>query len=323
MSTVRWGIISTGRMSDWFCSDFGSVPNGELVAVSSRSEQAARQFADRYNMPHAVSSVSDLLKLDLDIVYIATPHTTHKSIAIECLEAGMPVLCEKPIVTSQADAEELISVARRSDTYLAEAMWTWHLPAMIKAKQWVTEGRIGKLVHVKTDFGYPVPYSPDQREYDAKDAGGALREMGIYPIAISRFFIDRSPDRVMVAHQPAPNGVEQDLTAVFDFGDMTSTLATSYRCRMGNAAYIIGEEGYIIIPNAFRADRASLFKVDDEIETFAAERTERGYHYQAINIGNDVLSGAKESSVAPLSASLSLQQDIKQIWTQPGGARPE
>ena len=318
MDKVRWGIVSTGRMSDWFCSDFGSVPNGELTAVCSRSESSAREFAAKYQMKHAVSSIADLLALDIDIVYIATPHTKHKAIALECLKAGKPVLCEKPIVTKVTDAEELISAARQSDTFLAEAMWTWHLPALIKAKQWVNEGRIGKLVHVKTDFGYPVPYSPDQREYDANDAGGALREMGIYPIAISRFFINRSPDRVMVAHQPAPNGVEQDLTAIFEFGDMTSTLATSYRCRMGNAAYIVGEEGYIIIPNAFRADRASLFKIDDEIETFAAERTERGYHYQAINIGNDVMKGSKESSVAPLSASLSLQQDIKQILDATG-----
>lgn len=319
MDKVRWGIVSTGRMADWFCSDFGSVPNGELHAVVSRDITSAHAFADRYKMPGRFGSLEGFLASDeIDLVYIATPHTSHKHIVLQALNAGKPVLCEKPIVTRLADAEELKTAATEAQTYLAEAMWTWHLPALKQAKTWVEEGRIGKLVHVKTDFGYPIPYSPKQREYDAKDAGGALREMGIYPIAISRYFIPGDPIDIKVIHQTAPNGVEMDLTAVFDFGERTSTLATSFRCRMRNSAHIIGEDGYIVIPDAFRAHRAELYHLDEQIDVFDATREERGYHYLAIETGEDILAGRLESELVSLDQSVGLQRDMKRILDATG-----
>ena len=270
MSKLRWGIISTGRMAGWFCNDFHQVTNGALAAVCSRSDAAANTFADRYSIAERFSELDALLDSGtIDVAYIATPQTTHKDILLKCFDRSIPVLCEKPFVTSVADAEEVISAAQRSGTYFMEAMWTWHLPAIKAAKAWVDDGRIGKLVHVKADFGYPVAYAPDQREYDARDAGGALREMGVYPVAMMRLFLDSPAQDLRVVHQRAPNGVENDLTALFDFGDRTANLTTSFRCRLPNAAHIVGEHGYIIIPDFFRADRAELYHVDDLIEPAA------------------------------------------------------
>lgn len=319
MDRAKWGIVSTGRMADWFCSDFRSVPNGSLHAIVSRNIESANGFADRYDMPLRFDSLADFLACDeIDIVYVATPHTSHKQIVLETLQARRPVLCEKPIVTCVEDAETLIRAAHDNGTYLAEAMWTWHLPAIQKAKAWVDAGRIGKLVHVKTDFGYPVPYSPTQREYDAEDAGGALREMGIYPVAISRLFLPDDPTGVHVVHQNAPNGVEQDLTAVFDFDDRTSTIATSFRCRMRNSAYLIGEDGYIVVPDAFRAQRAELYHLDDLVDSFDAPREERGYHHLAIATGEDVLADRKQSQVVTLADSLAFQKDMQSILLATG-----
>ena len=314
MTQTRWGIVSTGRMADWFCSDFGSVPNGQLNAVCSRSSEAANAFAERYDIPHRFTTLDDMIASgEVDLVYIATPHTTHKALVLQALKQGMPVLCEKPIVTSVADMREVIACAEENNTYLAEAMWTWHLPAIQAAKAWVAEGRIGRLVHVKVDFGYPIPYAPDLREYDPKDAGGVLREMGIYSVAISRRFIDQDPNELHVVHQKAPNGVEYDLTAMSDFGDRTSVIGTSYRCRMGNAAYILGEEGYIRIPDAFRASRAELYQVDELIDVADFAREERGYCHIAVATSNDIQNGLRQSPVVPLSVSLSVQEDMKRI----------
>ena len=319
MDELKWGIVSTGRMADWFCSDFGSVPNGALHAVVSRNLENAIEFADHYNIPLRFDSLAEFLACDeIDIVYVATPHTSHRQIVLDALRAHRPVLCEKPIVTRVEDAEALIRAAQDNDTYLAEAMWTWHLPAIQKAKTWVDTGRIGQLVHVKTDFGYPVPYSPAQREYDADDAGGALREMGIYPVAISRLFLPHDPKGVQVVHQNAPNGVEQDLTAMFDFGSRTATIATSFRCRMRNSAYIIGEEGYIVLPDAFRANRADLYHLDELVDSFYAPREERGYHHIAIATGEDVLAGRKQSEVVTLADSLAFQKDMQRILQATG-----
>ena len=316
---LRWGVLGTGRMADWFCSDFGSVGNGQLTAVCSRHQANADIFAARYGVSKTYTAYGDMLASDdVDIVYIATPHTTHKKQVLDALAAGKHVLCEKPLVTRVADAEDVITAARAAKVYLMEAMWTWHLPAMRAAKNWVDSGRIGRLVHLKTDFGYPVPYASDQREYDPQDAGGALREMGIYPVAIGRYFIGREPESVHVVYQNAPNGVEADLSALFDYGDMTATLATSFRCRMRNAAYVVGEEGYIVLPDAFRCHEAYLFHLDEQIDHFKAPRSERGYHYQAIAVGEDIAEGRLESEVLPLSASLSFQRDMATILGKTG-----
>lgn len=319
MTSVGWGILGTGRMAEWFCSDFGSVPNGRLAAVASRTSERAQGFADQFGIPSAYGSYAEMLADDdLDVIYIATPHKAHKANILQAVAAGRAVVCEKPFVTTVADGMEVVAAAKAAGVYVTEALWTWHLPAMKQARAWVDEGRIGRLVHVKADFGYPVAYSPDQREYDAKAAGGALREMGIYPLAIGRYFIGRDPTSIQVVHQTAPNGVEHDLTALFDYGDVTAVLATSYRCRMRNAAYIIGEEGYIVLPDAFRAQEASLFQLDQLVDNVSFPRLERGYHYQAAAIGEDLAAGRTESLVVPLDASLAFQRDMATILARTG-----
>lgn len=319
MSKLRWGIISTGRMAGWFCNDFHEVSNGALSAVCSRSDSAADQFADAYGIEHRFTELDDLLESGtIDVAYIATPHTTHKDLLLKCFDRSIPVLCEKPFVTSVSDAEEVIKAAQRSNTYFMEAMWTWHLPAIKAAKAWVEDGRIGNLVHVKADFGYPVPYAPDQREYDAKDAGGALREMGVYPVALMRLFMDEPAHNLHVVHQCAPNGVENDLTAVLNFGDRTATLTTSFRCRLRNAAHIVGEDGYIVIPDFFRADRADLYQLDDLVETAAFPRQSGGYEYQAIAMGEELTSGRQTPALVTHEKSLQVQKDMRDILLKAG-----
>ena len=319
MSKLRWGIVSTGRMAGWFCDDFGEVTNGVLSAVCSRSATSADKFAKKYGIPHRFDTIDDLLGSDaIDVVYVATPHTTHKEIILKCLDRSLPILCEKPFVTSVEDAKQVIDASQRSGTYFMEAMWTWHLPAIKAAKQWVDSGRIGKLVHIKADFGYPVAYAPDQREYDANDAGGALREMGIYPVALMRLFTDHTVQNLHVTHQRAPNGVENDVTAVFDFDDHTATLTTSYRCRLGNSAHIVGEDGYILIPDFFRADRADLYHLDDLVETAAFPRQSGGYEYQAIAVGEDLAACRSAPILVTQDASLQVQRDMRDILLQAG-----
>lgn len=322
MSEIKWGIVSTGRISGWFMEDLKLVPNGKAVAVCSRSLDRAAAFAKEFDIPNAHGSYEELLAdREVDIVYIGTPHTQHKQNILDAFSAGKHVLCEKPIVTSVADMKDVLDAAHASDVYLMEAMWTYHLPAMRNALEWVRQGRIGKIVQIKTDFGYPVPYSPDQREYDANDAGGALREMGIYPIAIARAFLGdytAEPTALYTLHKDAPNGVEQDLTALFQFGEVTVNLSTSYRARLGNDAKILGENGWIHIPNAFRCQQATLYHLDDAIEESEHERTSRGYHYQAIAAGQDILEGRTESPIVPHAASLAFQKDIAAILNSTG-----
>lgn len=317
MKKLGWGILSTGAMSNWFCSDFHAVHNGDLVAVCSRSQERADAFASQYDIPATYNKYQSMLAdPNVDIVYISSPRTAHKQNILDALAAGKHVLCEKPIVTSLSDMNDVIEAANNSGKFLAEALWTWHLPALRKAKEWIDTGSIGELLHVKVDFGFPIPYSPKQHQYDLDDAGGVVREMGIYPVAIAKYFIDSDPDTIHVIHQNAPNGVEDDVIAILNHGKVTATLSSSMKCHLNNDAHIIGTKGHIVIPQALKCREAMLYQMDDIMEHYKADRTELGYHYQAIQAGEDIANGLTQSSVVSLSDSRTFQHHMELILNE-------
>ena len=322
MEKLRWGILSTGRIAEWFCGDFHQVKDAELAAVCSRTQEAANAFAHRFGISKAFTSYGAMLAdPGIDCIYIGTPHTLHFENAKAALLAGKAVLCEKPLTVGAAESRALAEIARNENGFLMEAMWTYFLPAMRRARQWCDDGRIGELVHVKTDFGYPIAYDPDQREYDAQLGGGSLLEMGVYPVAIANYFADGDPTLIEAVGSKAPNGVENDVTAILKFGDVTATIGTSFRARLRNAAHIIGTDGYIVIPDAFRCHECFLYKIDDCIDRFEAARKTRGYEYQAISMCGDIRQGRKQSSIAPHKKSILFQEIIDEIKMRIGVAK--
>jgi predicted dehydrogenase len=319
MQKVRWGIVSTGRITHQFAEDFAFVPNGELLAVASRSQQAAEEFASQYGIPRAYQGYQRLFDdPDVDAVYIATPHTLHFQNTADAIQARKHVLCEKPFTVGAREARNLFRMAEQSSVFLMEAMWTWFLPATRKALEWVRAGRIGRLRHVKADFGYPLlPFDAGRREYDAELAGGCLLEMGIYPIALAALFTGLDPDRMQVSHRTAPNGVEDDVVMVFDYGDnetgCTATLGTSFRAKLQNWAYLIGEEGYIAIPDFWRAAECSLFRLDERVDHFEDGRSSRGFDYETVAAGEDILNGRQQNAIMPWSATVRFQEHMDRV----------
>ena len=259
MSKVRWGIVSAGNIANTFASDIAHAPNAEVVAVAARRQGDANAFAERHGIPKAYEGYDALYADDeVDAVYVATPHTLHLPNSAEALLAGKAVMCEKPLTTSADECRELFAVANETGHFLMEAMWTWFLPAVRQAKAWFDAGRIGEPLHVKADFGYPKAYDPEDRVYNAALAGGCLLDMGIYPIAIARLFIDQDPKDVHVLSRHAPNGVDDDVSMQFDYGERIATLATSFRCKLPNTAHVIGTEGYIDIPHFWSCTKSLM-----------------------------------------------------------------
>lgn len=314
MSTVRWGIVGAGRIAHSFARDIAGLDNAELVAVAARDHARAQAFSRQYSIEQAYGDYGALYaRPDLDAVYVATPHSFHLQNCKDALTAGKAVLCEKPLVLNPAECEELIAHARTTGAYLMEGMWTWFLPAIRKAQQWVAEGRIGSILHVKSDFGYPFEYSEDRREYDARLGGGCVLEMGVYPIAMARLFLRRAPRTFQVTGHLAPNGVEDDMSAVLDYGDAMASLGSSFRCKLPNWTYVVGTEGHIAIPDFWRAEQCSLHRLDEQIEHFSDGRATLGFNYQIESVSGDILAGKRESATVPLSQSLALQQDMATI----------
>lgn len=317
MSHIRWGMVSAGRIAHTFAQDMAHVDNGELVAVAARSGASAKLFAQQYDIPKYYEGYDALFAdPEIDAVYIATPHTMHKQNMLDAIEAGKGILCEKPFTVSSEECQEVIAAARSAGVYVMEAMWTWFLPAVRKAKEWVDAGRIGKIKHIKADFGYPIPYAADRREYDARLAGGCLLEMGIYPLALTWFFL-RQPHRDLhVLSRFAKNGVEDDVIMTFDYEDTVASLGTSFRCKLANHAYIIGEDGYIVIPHFWRASSCSLFQLDERVDYFHDDRQGSGFEFETRAVGEDLLNKRLESETIPLSCSLRFQEMMEAVKAQ-------
>jgi predicted dehydrogenase len=314
MTDIRWGIVGAGRIAHTFVQDMPATGNGVVEAVAARSGVAARAFADQYEIGTAHEGYVPLYTdPDVDAIYIATPHSLHLQHAGDALRAGKAVLCEKPITVNARECRQLINIAEETGGYLMEAMWTWFLPAIREAKKWVDTGRVGRIVQIQSDFGYPLTYSADKREYDAKLAGGCLLEMGIYPVALTTLFADADPQNISVVSRHAPNGVEDDVVATFNYPDFVATIGTSFRAKLRNWAYVIGEEGYIAIPDFWRANECQLWVLDDMVDRFDDGRSTNGFDYQIRAVNDDLIEGRVQSGTIPLAASLQFQHHMDLI----------
>ncbi|WP_394494794.1 Gfo/Idh/MocA family protein [Shewanella sp. ENK2] len=314
MKKLNWGIIGAGRIAHQFAADMVTVANSQLYAVAARDETRAQAFAEQHQADVAYGDYQQLFNDDnVDAVYIATPHNLHFEQAKAAMLAGKSVLCEKPITVSQQESEALFQIAKEQQVYLIEGMWTYFLPAIKQALQWVEEGKIGKLLHVKADFGYPQVYSPDAREFDADLAGGCVFEMGIYPIAIAQLFSSLTPDSIYATASFAPNGVEDDVSFIINYPDMTATLGTSFKCKLQNWAYIIGDKGYIAIPDFWRASQCYLYELDTQVASFNDQRTTIGFDYEINAVSDDILSGRLTSDIVTPNSSNTFQQLINQV----------
>jgi len=314
MGKVRWGIVSAGTIANTFATDIVHVSNAELSAVAARTQESATKFANQYGISKAYQGYDKLFAdPDINAIYIGTPHTLHYQNACDAMRAGKAVLCEKPITVCADECAALLDVAAETGSYLMEAMWTWFLPAVRKAKEWVDSGRIGELRQIKAELGYPKPYNPRSRIYDTALAGGCLLDMGIYPIAIARYFTEKSPDAIHVVSRHAPNGVDDDVAMLFNYDTCIATLATSFRCKLPNTAYIIGTEGYIAMPHGWSARECQLFVMHDQVDEFVDGRRGSGFEFQIASVSDDIMQGRKESAVVTHAASLALQQDMDRV----------
>ena len=319
MNKVRWGIVSTGRITHQFVQDFAYVPNGEVVAVASRSLESANEFAREYGIPRAYADYGQMLEdPDVDAVYVATPHTLHYQNTIDAIQARKHVLCEKPFTVGVREARNLFHIAEQSSVFVMEAVWTYFLPAIQKARDWVKQGRVGRIRQFKADFGYPLlPFDPGRREYNAKLAGGCLLEMGIYPVALAWLFMQRDPVDIQVTAHRAPNGVEDDLAMLFDYGDESdgavATLGTSFRSKLQNWAYVIGEEGYIAIPDFWRASECSLYQLDTRVDHFDDGRESLGFNYETVAANEDILAGRQQNSLVSWANTIRFQEHMERV----------
>lgn len=318
-NTIRWAILGAGRIANAFAKDFSFMHNAELIAVASGNAERAKNFAAQYQIPKALSYDELYSDEDIDAVYISTTHNFHFEQAFACLQHGKAVLCEKPITVNDIEFKKLMAISKAKNIFLMEAMWTYFLPPIQKAKQWLDEGRIGKLKVLQADFAFPLEKNMEGRIYNPKLAGGSLLDIGVYPIAMAYYFINRVPEKIIASATMTETGVDESVGMVFQYTDVMATLFSSIITRMTNELRIFGEDGYIEIPEFWRAHSCKLYNKEyDLTDSFDDNREARGFIFEMQHATDMIMAGNFESPIMPHSRSNEIQETMMEIRKQIG-----
>ena len=274
-----------------------------MIAVGSRSIQRARAFAKAHGVPAAHGSYEDLVKDPaVDAVYVASPHRYHHEHTLLALQAGKHVLCEKPLAVCADEARDMIEMSRRHKRCLMEAMWTRFLPVMSKVGRWLESGAIGKLRRIEADFGFSSHGPPSGRLRNPELAGGALLDVGVYPIAFSQGVLKVPPLHVRALGQIGETGVDEQTAAVVAYPDgVLAQLSCSIHTNSSQEARVYGTDGCITIPRFWRATSATLTPRRG-LKRWAFGK--QGFQFEIEAFGKCVREGKLECDLMPLSDSL-------------------
>lgn len=311
----NWGVIGPGKIAHKFVQDLLTLPNARLHAVASRSLDRAQEFADKYHAPHAYGSYEELVDcVDLDVVYIATPHSEHYKNTCLLLNNKIPVLCEKPMGINQQEVQQMVTAARHQETYLMEALWTRFLPAIRKVIALIEEGRIGEVLTLKADFGFRADFDPKSRLFDPALAGGALLDIGIYPAFLATILLGK-PNRIKAMAHLGSTGVDEANAILLEYSSgKMAILSSTILHESSTVAEIYGTKGKIIIPGRWHeAKTFSITDVNGEEETFVFDYPQRGYQAEAAAVMEDLTENKQENNLWSLYNSLDLSTLLDQI----------
>jgi predicted dehydrogenase len=312
---IRWGILGAGHIAGKWASDLALVPGALLQAVWARDPAKAGTFARTHGAARVSVSVEDLLGHgDLDAVYVATPHGRHHADTLACLRAGIPVLCEKAFALDAAQAREMVNAARCRGIFLMEALWTRFLPTFQTAERLVDSGEIGRILSVRSDFGFPAPFDPTRRLWDPAMGGGALLDIGLYPLFFAREFL--GPFRGFdVSWNAAPNGVDREIrVAGLHDRDTRSDSFATFDADTPCECELVGEAGTLRFERMFHTQTdLTLLDGRGRMRSFPATPRGHGYGFEIEHVGNCLREGSTGSPLWPLERTLEQMELLDSI----------
>lgn len=313
--TTRWGILSTGNIARHFVEDLNRMPDADVLAVGSRSHEAADRFAAEYGIPRAYGTWRDLAAdSDVDVIYVATPHSGHHEATLTCLRAGRAALTEKPFALDVAQAQEMVGVARDASLFLMEAMWMRFFPAVHTIAGLVADGAIGEVTAVHADFGLTGEYAPTHRLRARALGGGALLDLGVYPVTFAHLFLG-APETIQARARLSAEGVDENTGMLFGYASgAIAALTCSLVGDSPRRAVVTGTKGRIEVPrDFFRPTRFTLVRGDGDGEVFETPVDGWGYHYEAAEVHRCLAAGLVESPVLPLAETLAVMATLDAV----------
>lgn len=312
MRNFRWCYIGAGSIAFTTAKELIS-DGGRIAYVWNRTKSKAEKFAKKFNC-EVCENLDDVLSKDkIDGVYVNVIHPKHYDFTLKCLEKGIPVLCEKPITMNAKQAEEIFKAAKKYDTYLSEAMWTWHSPVAKKVKEWIDGNKIGKILEAKITFGFPITWINKNPRLTSSDlGGGVLLDLGIYPIRYA-YELFGYPEKID-CKAIVKGSADVDDAILFTYKDFKVQIYTSFSKFRGETAIIKGADGIIKVPFFHFAHKATVkgkynekFKFDKKL-----------YSTEFIETEKEILSGDIESKNVSIKGTIDVMKIMDECRAQNG-----
>ncbi len=315
MNAVKWAILGPGTIALDFAKAIIEA-NGSLYAVGARSLEKAKAFANQFHVEKVYGNYEEMLKdPEIDVVYIATPHSNHYEYIIKSLNNNKHVFCEKAITVNSKQLREIATIAEQKNLVVAEAMTIYHMPLFKKLRQIITSGQIGKLKMIQVSFGSCKEYDVTNRFFNKDLAGGALLDIGTYALSFARYFLSSQPYEMLTTVKKIETGVdEQSGILLKNSKDEMAVISLTMRAKMPKRGIIAGESGFITVDNFPRADEATINYLDGKVEVVKAGETAKALVYEVEDINHCILQKNKIDTLDLSMDVMDIMDEVRSRW---------
>lgn len=315
MKKFKFGIMGAGNIAVFFCKAVALLDNCTVVSVASKSMDKARQFADQFEITAAYDDYEKMLQCEnLDCVYIATTNDAHYPLTMLCLDYKVPVLCEKAMFLNTSQAVAVFERSAKEKIFVMEGMWSRFLPTINMVKKWLTDNKIGKVVHVRNSIGFIAQKDWTNRYFNPALGGGAAFDLTVYNYDLTTFLFGNQYQEILLASVMAESGVDQSDHVTLVYEDMVAVMDSSFCANLDNDMVIWGENGKIVIPHFHQSNEAYLYGADGTLLShFQDTETKVGLLYEIKEAILCIQNGSIESSVIPNKDTLACTEILEKL----------
>ncbi|MBN1216676.1 MAG: Gfo/Idh/MocA family oxidoreductase [Candidatus Lokiarchaeota archaeon] len=313
---IKWGIIGCGKIAQEFVKAFRSCKNTTLHAVASQTQGNAKKFSKKFKIKTYYTDYESLVKdPNIDVIYIATTNNLHFNNTLLCLKNNKHVLCEKPFTLNAKQAEKLIKISKEKKRFLMEAMWMRFFPCIRELKILLIENIIGRVYHIKADFGINV--SGIERLTNLNLGGGALLDLGVYPISFTQMIYQCAPKRIQSSVSLGDTKIDEFSSYLLEYeNNKTAICSSSFIFNIPHTAYIYGKEGYIEVPDFFHPSRIIIHLNNKTQKSIEIPYESNGYNYEINEVVSCINQNKLESKIMPLNDTLEVIKTMDIIRAQ-------
>ncbi|MDG5799604.1 Gfo/Idh/MocA family oxidoreductase [Marinilabiliaceae bacterium ANBcel2] len=315
---IKWGIIGLGNIADKFAQDLKLSKKAELHGVASRTESKAKTFKEKHKAVKYFGSYKELTEdPEIDVVYIATPHTFHYSNTMLCLDNNKSVLCEKPMGMNAQEVKKMQKKAVSKNLFLMEGMWTRFIPATEKLIELIRDNYAGEIISLHADFGFKAEFNPNSRIFNKNLGGSSLLDIGIYPIYLSQLLLGM-PTKTEAVARMAKTGVDSYCAILFEHENSAkSVLESTTEADTPTEAIIYGTKKTIKLHSRFHHSKTiSIIENSKVIETINIDYTGNGYYHEIEEVNSALLNRNIESKKLPHHTSLQLVTTLDKVMSK-------